>query len=202
MISDSEKEHLVSSTEHQIKRIYITSQKRLTNIGVQPTQQSALHIIRQAMMESASLGKVCECEQTELTNAFDSIDFRMKESLSKDRSQLIDSGSLGKKLHSLALQNSGEVIPEDQLDQSSKSNIFSDINDIKQFPYKIQETLKRYVSQKNSKNGGTVVGDVEKESLMKKFHNMSTKQENLLDYAEFDDLQNRVSLSSTVSKYP
>lgn len=34
LLSYSEKEHIISSSDHKIKRIYITSQKRNNNIGV------------------------------------------------------------------------------------------------------------------------------------------------------------------------
>ena len=145
-------------------------------------------------MLEANNNRVCECEQTELTNAFDSLDFQIKESLSKERSQLLDSGLLGFK----QLLHMPESISEDQ---ESSGSLFSDINDIKQFPYKIQETLKRYVSQKNSKKSGTLQAEIEKESLVQKYVNMSTKQENLLDYADLDDAHHQISQSSTVSRY-
>lgn len=74
------------------------------------------------------------------------------------------------------------------------------MNDLKQFPNQIQETLKRYVSKKTSKNqetlksiderveNGEFLGPTENwhvvESFVSKYHNMSTKEENLLDLEE------------------
>jgi len=76
----------------------------------------------------------------------------------------LDSSLLFKKLQTLAQQNSSKredfcnpklrksQDPSLSNNQSSKSGIFSDVNDLKQFPNQIQETLKRYVSKKTSKN--------------------------------------------------
>jgi len=91
--------------------------------------------------------KVLECEQSELTGA--SFDLRQKSLFGADISpkQNLDSSMLFKKLQTLARQSSTK-----RDDQSSKSGIFSDVNDLKQFPNQIQETLKRYVSKKTSKN--------------------------------------------------
>tara|TARA_B110000285_G_scaffold224487_1_gene281396 strand:+ start:888 stop:1184 length:297 start_codon:yes stop_codon:yes gene_type:complete len=74
------------------------------------------------------------------------------------------------------------------------------VNDLKQFPNQIQETLKRYVSKKTSKNQETLKSIDERvengefpgltenwhvvESFVSKYHNMSTKEENLLDLEE------------------